>query len=99
MLHRWRICNNLTEDSTRDDRPYFVVDIVAQTPETTPTRMIDYWINRILGRPMNPAEREMLIEFLAQGRNPDLDLPSNLRRDWLPRAVALILMSPDFNWR
>ncbi len=104
MLHRWRLMNTLVEEgirSLREDetRKFITVDIVAQTPVRTPTAIVDYWIKRVLGRAMNPDERTMLIEFMAQGRNPNLELPINLFREVTPRMVALLLMSPDFNWR
>lgn len=104
MLHRWRLVNTLVEEGIRDLRnnetgKFITVDIVAQTPVRTPTAIVDYWIQRVLGRAMNPDERAMLIEFMAQGRNPDLELPSNLFREVTPRMVTLLLMSPDFNWR
>ncbi len=104
MLHRWRIVNLLIEEGIRplrqNERSKFItVDIAAQTTARTPTAIVDEWIGRVLGRPMNAEERAILIEFLAQGRNPDLELPANLSRDLIPRMVALLLMSPDFNWR
>ena len=47
---------------------------------------------------IHPAERE-LVDFIAQGRTPAFDLTPALVAERLPRMVALLLMSPDFQWR
>ncbi len=79
------------------------INIVGQTPGAygaTATQLVDYWINRILGRPMsNPANRTRIIDFLRGPYSPNTGLSQSHVNDYLPRAVALILMSPDFQWR
>lgn len=98
ILQRWRLTNDIVENWIDD----LTVDIVAETPTDlrTPNALADYWIERILGREMHPAEnREEIVDFLAQGRNPDYDLPDDLRQTRLPRAVILICVSPDFQLR
>ena len=51
---------------------------------------------------MPPADRTEIVEFMAQGHNPDNDLP--VAADWgtqerVRSMVALIMMSPSFLWR
>jgi len=51
---------------------------------------------------MPAADREEIMEFMAQGHHPDNDLP--VANDWdtqerLRSMVALIFMSPSFLWR
>lgn len=98
LLERWRVMNYLVQgvfDQT-------TLDLLGQMPGsvTTPNAITDFWINRLLGRPMDPAaNRLQVVEFLAQGRNPEFDLPADQVADRLPHMVALILMSPDFQWR
>jgi hypothetical protein len=77
------------------------IDVVVQTPATvrTPNALADFWINRILGRGMESNGRAQIVELLARGRNPDFDLTDEQLTERLPRAVAVILMSPDFQWR
>jgi uncharacterized protein (DUF1800 family) len=98
FLQRWRMANYLIEgwlDGT-------TIDLVSQMPANirTPNAVADFWIARLLGRPMHPPEnRTPIVEFIAQGRNPDFDLPQDLLVDRLPRMVELILMAPDFQLR
>ncbi len=97
----WRLVNWILD---REDNGVHHADVVARTPTTirTATALADYWIFRILGRPMPPAERAEIIDFMAQGFNPDFDLPLDSDDDTQERLrsmVALICMSPSFLWR
>ena len=98
ILQRWRLANRLMEnwiDGT-------TIDVLSQTPAhiRTPNEIADFWIDRILGRPMHPLEnRSEIVDFLAQGFNADFDLPQEQFNEQLPRAVALLLMTPDFQLR
>lgn len=102
MQQRWRLCNYLIEDWIDDTS---IKDgLVSQTPsyngQRSPNQIADFWIDRILGRPMHPtANRDEIVRFLAQGRGNDIDLPMDLFEERVPRAVAIILMGPDFQWR
>ena len=72
------------------------------TATRTANELADFWINRILGRPMPAAERHEIVEFMAQGHNPDFDLPLDSdddTQDRLRSMVGLIFMSPSFLWR
>jgi uncharacterized protein (DUF1800 family) len=98
LLERWRLCNYLVQDVF----DHVSLNLLGQMPGsvTSPNAIADFWINRLLGRPMDPAaNRLQIVDFLAQGRNPDYALPSDQVADRLPHMVALILMSPDFQWR
>ena len=97
MVYRWRMLNYLMENSISET----TIDVVVQTPTTvrTPNALADFWINRILGRAMESNGRAQIVELLARGRNPDFDLTDEQLTERLPRAVAVILMSPDFQWR
>lgn len=98
MLHRWRLCSAMIEGWIDGIN----TNLVGETPATkrTPNDIADYWISRILGRSMHPAEdRDEIVEFLAQGGNPDYELPDGERSERIPRAVELVLMAPDFQYR
>ncbi|MEM7035112.1 MAG: DUF1800 family protein [Chloroflexota bacterium] len=101
LLQRWRMFNWMFDWW---DGSQFVIDVVAMTPTTNPTAnaLVDYWVNRILNRSMDAADREQIVDFMAQGRNPDFDLPLETDVDTQDRVqmmVSLILNSPDFQWR
>jgi uncharacterized protein (DUF1800 family) len=98
LLQRWRLVNYMTQGYIDDT----TLDFQSQMPGslTTPNEIVDFWINRLLSRPMEPASsRDEVLAFLAQGRNPDFDLPPDQLEERLPHMCALILMSPDFQWR
>ena len=98
ILQTWRLINFSIEgwiDGT-------TIDTVSQMPATirTPNAIVDYWLDRVLGRALHPIENRVpLVEFIAQGRNPDFDLRPDQIAERLPRMVAMIFMLPDFGWR
>ncbi len=98
MLRRWNMVPYLLEDWLN---PEIHVDLASQMPTTlrTSTEITDWWIQRILGRDMNPDDRTEIIEFMAQGRNPDYALAQSQIDERMPRLVQLICMSPDFQYR
>jgi hypothetical protein len=93
-LERWRSANLIASSGWEGVR----VDVLAQTPAKlkTPRAVAAWWCERVLGR-RAPKERvEQIAGFLAQGRNPDSPLADGMLRDRLVPAVALALMSPEF---
>jgi uncharacterized protein (DUF1800 family) len=102
MVMRWRMFNWLVD--VTDDAGNYRLDILGQTPEDvrSPNALADLWITRILGRTMDAADRQRIVEFMAQGRNPDYDLPLDTDvyvQARLRAMIGLILMSPEFQWR
>ena len=93
-LERWRMANILTSGGWAGVR----ADAGKQTPAglKTPRQLARFWTARVLGRPAPRAHSEAIADFLAQGRNPGSPLPDALIKERLPVAVALSLMSPDF---
>jgi uncharacterized protein (DUF1800 family) len=98
----WRLMNWLID--VRNDNDIHRLNVLAQTPGTTRTanEIADFWITRVLGRPMPAEERHEIVEFMAQGHNPDFALPLDSDEDTQDRLrsmVGLIFMSPSFLWR
>jgi len=98
----WRLMNWLID--VRNDSDIHRLNVLGQTPSEVKTanQIADFWINRILGRSMPAAERHEIVEFMAQGHNPDFDLPLDSDEDTQDRLrsmVGLIFMSPSFLWR
>ena len=95
-MSMWRFMIQAVEESDNDIRH-------LRIEETTPgdvksaVDLVDYWIDRILGRPLPEGEREGLIDFMANGRSETIDTlwyaDSEVGRR-LRYLVALILMSP-----
>lgn len=97
----WRFVNWLIDEEENDT---FYADVVARTPAgiRSATALADFWIFRILGRAAPENERLEIIDFMAQGHNPDFDLPLDTDDDTQERLramVGLICMSPSFLWR
>lgn len=101
-VQSWRLANWLTV--AEDDLGAPVFDPVAQTPAgvRSANELADFWIDRLLGRPMDLPARTEVVSFMAQGRNPDFALPLDTDDDTRSRLVTmvgLIFLSPDFLWR
>jgi uncharacterized protein (DUF1800 family) len=101
MLMRWRMMSWMAEYTDVDTNLYW--QVLEQTPADvrTANELADFWIDRILGRPMEPAHRQILVDFMAQTTDPDtdLDLANAPTYGRLRSMIALILQYPDFNWR
>jgi hypothetical protein len=78
----------------------------------TPNTIADVWIARILGRPMDdPAHRTEVVKMMQgwdTGTNstsvkpvyaPDAVMAATDISNRLRRMIAVILMSPEFQWR
>ena len=98
----WRMASWLTD--ARDSGDVHYLDVLSQTPigVRSANALADFWIDRILGRPMAAADRQEIVDFMAQGFNPEFDLPLDTEesvQERLRSLVGLLFMSPDFLWR
>jgi len=97
----WRLCSWLVDFENDNDQ--FYLNILGQTPTSarSANELADFWIDRILGRAMDPVDRQEVVDFMAQGFNPDFDLDFSDEdtKDRLRSMVGLIFMSPEFLWR
>lgn len=61
-------------------------------------QLVDFWVQRILGRTIDLVDRGELVDMLAAGASPStqLDLANSSVASRLRSTVALILMIPDF---
>jgi uncharacterized protein (DUF1800 family) len=98
----WRLCNWLVD--LEDESDNHLLDVVAQTPSSvrSANELAAFWIDRVFGTQIPAPEHTEIVQFMAQGHNPDSDLP--LDGDWdtrerLRSMVGLLFMSPSFLWR
>ena len=102
MLQRWRFCNSMIEwryggeGANKDD-----YRLAFTNPSTvkTPNAIVDYWSERLSGRSLPDSERQPIVDFMANGRNPNFELPETDITDRLRYMIALIFMVPSFQWR
>ena len=104
---RWNLANwvlwagvKRASDTAANDKR-IVINLLNQLPATrTPNAVVDFWIARVLGRSMPTASRDQLVQILANGRNPaTYTLTDKDINDRLPAVLAVLLGSPEFNWR
>ncbi len=98
----WRLSSWLIDWD--DANGNYFLDVVGQTPANfrTATEIADFWIGRIFFHSISTVDRQEYIDFMAQGFNPDIDLPidsSSSVADRLRSMVGLMFMAPDFLWR
>ena len=97
----WRFCGSMIDFT--DDFDNYYLDVVSQTPGhvRSANALADFWIDRVFGRPMELEDRDEIVQFMAQGINPDFDLNLNDEdtADRLRSMVGLLFMSPEFLWR
>lgn len=102
-LYGWNLTVGITENwwNEEEEGKQVLVDVWAQTPAelTTPARLVDFWMQRILGYSLTEAQRAAVIDFIAAGADPDDNLSDEERNSRLPGMVELILMSPEFRLR
>ena len=103
-LGSWLIDQDIDGSSTTDD---FRLDILGQTyaafpalpHQATSEQLADFWIGRVFGRPLEAAQRDELVDFMAQGNSPSLALnldASSTVRSRLRALVGLMFMTPEF---
>jgi len=93
-LERWRTANLLVSNAWDGAR----VDLAGRLPAASRTpRQVARWLcERALGRPASKTTTDAVAEMLAQGRNVAAPLPDGWTKERLAPALALALMSPEF---
>ena len=109
LVMRWRVLNWIVDTKLADDS--WLIDIIDTTwasPARTPNAIVDFWIERIFGYEIADTTRHNFVAFLAQGRNPALNLPIQTATpasddyttihllERIRAVVGLMFMSPEF---
>jgi uncharacterized protein (DUF1800 family) len=97
ILRRWQFAISTSHGFLE----HFKVDVNKTVPENvrTPTAIADFWIPRLLGRALRPEHRAEVIKMLAQDQPLEQPLEGDALTWNVRQAVALVLMTPDFQWR
>jgi len=103
LLYRWNFAVGISENwmNDEDQQRFIKTDLVGQTPGElrTAESLADFWIPRILNRPMAEADRQAVIAVMAQEYGTQEQLSEDHVGWVLPAMVEVILMSPDFQWK
>ncbi len=97
LVALWRLLNWLVAAADRDNRP--LMEAVPAGVPPTSAALVDWWIQRVFGRPMEAAFRREIVAFLAQGRGEHIPLPVTTDEATAQRLRAMVgelLMSPQF---
>lgn len=98
FLSRWQMSLSITENWIDQ----CVTNPLGLTPGSlrTANAIVDFWIERLLGRPMfTPDQRKRIVDFMRGPYTASFELSPTYIADHIARMVALILMSPDFHLR
>ncbi len=71
--------------------------VEARNDFGTAGEAVDYWIERLMHRGMNPSDRDLVIDYLTDGGTAETPYASVSSR--ISSTIALILDSPYFQWR
>jgi len=103
-LGSWLIDQDIDGNAATDD---FRLDVLGQTyaafpalpHSATSVQLVDLWVDKVFRRAIEPAQRDELIDFMAQGNSPTLPLnldASSTVRSRVRALVGLIFMLPEF---
>jgi uncharacterized protein (DUF1800 family) len=103
LLYRWNFAVGISENwmDDEDQQRFIKTDILGQTPAElrSAESLADFWIQRLLARPMAEADRQAVVSVMAQEYGAQEQLPEDHVAYVLPGMVEVILMSPDFQWK
>jgi uncharacterized protein (DUF1800 family) len=100
LIMSWNLLKGLCDMKNWWNKEFPGLDAAFESPPNARSAraLADFWIQRVLGRAMKPEDRDQIVDFMARGRNPEMDLPidhDELFSERLQGMVALIMMSPD----
>jgi uncharacterized protein (DUF1800 family) len=98
LLGRWNLASALVLNWF-EGAQVPIRGLVASSGAKTPAQLVDALASRLLQRPLDPADRTRLIDFVAQGKPADGRVPGWYLNRAAPGLLALLLGSPYFQWR
>lgn len=96
MLRRWNFAYMTVSGWYNQYGHNYNTDGLRPSSVRTPRAIVDFWANRIIGRPLSGPTRAGLEMFLAEGRNVELPLPNDQIADKERYLAALCVMTPEF---
>ena len=97
LLSRWNVALNLAQAGARGIQADVRTPTMSSGAQSA-ADLADFWVRRLLNRPLAPSERDKLVAYLNNGNVP-FALDDRFLKAKLPGLVALILSSPDYQYR
>ena len=97
MLKRWQLGHHVSHGWIDQIK----AKVLEKTPNEmrTPNQIAEYWIARTLGRAPHPVTRGEVLAALKGDGDANAPIPQDQLEWRVQNAVALLVMSPDFQWR
>jgi uncharacterized protein (DUF1800 family) len=83
ILEKWRLYHQMAVNMDGVD-----IKSIETFRNGRESEIYTSWPKKVLGRELPPENREAIKKFLNEGRGPN----------WLPTAMALVFMSPEYQW-
>lgn len=101
LVMRWRLLGWLVDKVAADGSYHLPINVEHPANLDTPNGIADFWIDRLLSRTLGTTERQKIVDFLAQGGDPDapINITSNSGLKHIRVLAALIMSTPDFQWK
>ncbi len=101
LLNGWNLGLSLGGNRLHDVRTDLVglASAAPGWPRPTAGALTDALTDRLLSRQLDPADRNQIVSYAADGRPAQTPLTALQAQAKLPGLVALILDSPYFQWR
>ncbi|HEY9420815.1 MAG TPA: DUF1800 domain-containing protein, partial [Thermoanaerobaculia bacterium] len=98
LLNRWNLASALVLN-WYDGVQVPIRGIVTRSKAKTPAAFVDAMASLLLQRPLDPPDRDRLIDYVAQGKPANARVPGWFLNRQAPGLLALLLGSPYFQWR
>ena len=95
MLARWNLALNLITNPN-NKLATFAFRQVMPGELTTISKIAEFWIDRILQRPIDSEFNDKMIRYLANGKSIDESLSATEIEKRVPAFIALLTMTPQF---
>lgn len=96
MLYRWNWVGRITKGSYVSRGLEVHLHEFISEQHATARAITDWVIQNVLGRGVSSTTYEAMLNYIADGRSWDLELPADQREQKVKYAAALLTMSPEF---
>ncbi len=96
LLNRWNFTSALAGSRLAGLRPDYL-QLIGR--DWRPTALVDHLADQLLHRPLLDNDRQLFIEYLANGRSSTRKLPVDAVQERVPALIGLMLSSDYFQYR